>query len=483
MKGRSRATGGGILGLVLLAASACGGGGGDDPQPTPTPEETGRFTVQLLLAAAPDPLQNLDLYRAIVLDANGDEIFNEDFSRDETVQVLGLQPQADVTFVLQGIQGSNTVVSAGNTLPFDLTETFGTTVGLYFAQIDTFSDINGTPEVRDQPAVVTLSDGKALIAGGRVGGVATTSAEIYDPVTDTTTATPAMNAPHAAATAVLIDTNVVLVAGGVDDAENPTSAAEVFVYDPGTSTGTWETVPALTTARTDAGIVGLGSGHGLVAGGFDGGGNPLNTTEVFEWDGANGAWIPGPVLTVERGAPAAFAGAAGQAFIAGGYTGGGGANAYTDTVDFYAYAGGGGTINSGGSISSRRGYMGVTRLADGSVLLLGGREGNMDTTVATTERLMINGNQVTSAGGNDLPSARTHASGGVLADGRVLILGGLSGALPGTVIDDALVYDPGTGNFASFGPSPGPTVGGAVVPLADGTSLVVVDDRVTRYNP
>lgn len=467
---------------LLLAACGSDNNNDDNNQPTPTPEETGRLTIQLTLPQAPDPMANVERFYAALLD--GETVVAEQtFSVEESVQLLGLQPGTDLTFVLEGLDASDAVVSRGVTLPFDLAEENGQSARMYFAQTDVFSQISGSPSTRVGAAVVELDDGRVLIAGGEVDGSVVATAELYDPTTDTVTALPDMNNAHADTPAVIIDDNVVLVAAGRGTGGTATGEADVFVYDPTNATGTWETVPALATARTDAGIIGLGAGHAVVAGGFDGASNALDTVEVFEWDGGAGAWTVGPVLSVERAAPAAFRGAEGVAFIAGGFTGGNGANAYAQTTDRYTWNAGGGTIDAAADISSKRGYCGVVRLEDGSVLLAGGREGNSDTVTATTERIVINGGALSSNGGQNLPSPRANPGGGVMGDGRVLVLGGTSGTLPGAPVDDTLLYDPSSGGFSPLGTSPGTTSGGRAVALPDGTTLVSSDAGVYRYNP
>ena len=86
-------------------------------------------------------------------------------------------------------------------------------------------------------SVTVLPDGKVLVAGGfRSDGTgALASAELYDPGTGTWTAARNMDAPRAGHTATLLPDGMVLVAGGAADGaysdNKPLASAEL--YDPG----------------------------------------------------------------------------------------------------------------------------------------------------------------------------------------------------------------------------------------------------------
>ncbi len=76
-----------------------------------------------------------------------------------------------------------------------------------------------------------LSDGKILVAGGRSGETGrpvSSSAEIYEPLTESWTATESLNVARYAHTATLLDSGEVLVAGGVDASFTAVASAELF---------------------------------------------------------------------------------------------------------------------------------------------------------------------------------------------------------------------------------------------------------------
>src|SRR2546423_114993 len=78
-----------------------------------------------------------------------------------------------------------------------------------------FTSTPGTPINRKSHAAVRLPDGTVLITGGYVGGLASTSAEIYDPTTQTFTAlTTTMLLPRANHEMTLLQNGTVLITGG-----------------------------------------------------------------------------------------------------------------------------------------------------------------------------------------------------------------------------------------------------------------------------
>jgi hypothetical protein len=115
-----------------------------------------------------------------------------------------------------------------------------------------FTPTNGAPATPRQGAVAApLPDGDVLIAGGVDNSADTlASAELYNPVTQTfTTTTDSMTTPRSdAAAAPLPDGEVLIVGGGTNNTRNQTtylSSAEV--YDPTTQTFT-ATTGSLSTA-------------------------------------------------------------------------------------------------------------------------------------------------------------------------------------------------------------------------------------------
>ncbi len=89
---------------------------------------------------------------------------------------------------------------------------------------------------RGGAAAAALADGRVLVAGGQIGGSSfTASAELYDPVAQSWTATGAMATPRVYAAAAPLPDGRVLVVGGYDGA---TALATAEIYNPLTGTFT-----------------------------------------------------------------------------------------------------------------------------------------------------------------------------------------------------------------------------------------------------
>ncbi|KFA89289.1 Kelch repeat-containing protein, partial [Archangium violaceum] len=135
-------------------------------------------------------------------------------------------------------------------------------------------------------------DGRVLVTGGRsaAGGVLA-SAEVYDPVTGTWSATGSLAATRFTHTSTLLPSGKVLVVG------NPASTE---VYDP--ATGTWTTHGSLAKdwGRTDHTATLLPEGKVLIVGGHSVVGF-MASVEVYEDTGAQQAWRP-VVLSVSQAA-------------------------------------------------------------------------------------------------------------------------------------------------------------------------------------
>ncbi len=125
---------------------------------------------------------------------------------------------------------------------------------------------------RTNATATLLDDGRVLVVGGRTGSTleTTATAEIFDPIDNTFSATGSMATSRARHAAERLQNGRVVVIGGVtivgDDA---TTLASVEVWDP--QTDTFSAAPALPRRRDLLTATQLGNGRGiLVAGGRDG---------------------------------------------------------------------------------------------------------------------------------------------------------------------------------------------------------------------
>ena len=121
-----------------------------------------------------------------------------------------------------------------------------------------------------------LSDGRILITGGRDGdGNLVAASEIFDPETQTSSASATLNTARVDHSATVLADGRVLVAGGTGDS-GPLSSAEIF--DPANPGAGFQVVASpMTSARTRHTATLLNNGTVLIAGGETGG-----TAEIFD---------------------------------------------------------------------------------------------------------------------------------------------------------------------------------------------------------
>jgi hypothetical protein len=175
--------------------------------------------------------------------------------------------------------------------------------------------------MRASHTATLLADGRVLVVGGSTvsaqaakGYVNDASAEIYDPVANTWTATPDMSVARSHHSATRLPDGTVLVFGGEDVHYQVGASAEI--YDP--VANTWalpRTLPISPRSQHTATL--LPSGLVLIAGGFDvvlGTLTPLATTELYDpvlhvvtttTDGVTTTVTTGKDFTI--GTPMAFA--------------------------------------------------------------------------------------------------------------------------------------------------------------------------------
>ncbi|MCA1844747.1 MAG: hypothetical protein LC792_16450 [Actinobacteria bacterium] len=169
-------------------------------------------------------------------------------------------------------------------------------------------------------ATVSLADGRVLVLGGRQSApgadsdVYTDGAEIYDPRTGAWTPTRPMTVPRVFHAAGVLASGKVIAAGGRCtggagcDRANHSSSAEL--YDP--ATDTWTATAPMLEARVFAGYLVLPGGRFLMAGGSD-----TPTTEVY--DPERGAWARSTPMKETRSDVQPVLLRPGRVLLAGGY--------------------------------------------------------------------------------------------------------------------------------------------------------------------
>jgi N-acetylneuraminic acid mutarotase len=180
-----------------------------------------------------------------------------------TGDAVALRGGATVTVLLDG-----RVLVAGG-------QSFGVgTAELYDPNTGAWTETGNMSAGRIDHTAVLLPDGRVLVVGGYTydttgnNGTALSSAELYDPDTGTWTATGSMSEARAGHAASPLPDGTVLVAGGQDIRDNAAlgNLATAEVYDP--VSGTWTATAEMNEARYGHNATLLLDGRVLVTGGF-----------------------------------------------------------------------------------------------------------------------------------------------------------------------------------------------------------------------
>lgn len=232
------------------------------------------------------------------------------------------------------------------------------TVEIYEPSFNSWSDAARMIAARQGHSATLLANGKVLVAGGDERSsvrlnLNLSSAEIYDPASNSWSSAGIMTAIRKNHTATLLPSGKVLVAGG-SDGNKALSSAEL--YDP--ASNSWSAIAAMRTPRNANTAALLSNGRAMVMG--DG---PVNV-EIY--DPLNSSWSIGGSLAVTRSSSPATTLANGKVLLAGGVN----ANGYTPSAELY---------NPGNNswlriddMATARAQHSATLLANGKVLVAGG---------------------------------------------------------------------------------------------------------------
>jgi len=271
-----------------------------------------------------------------------------------------------------------------------------------------------------------------------------------------------MNAVRTGHTATLLPSGKVLIAGGdacfffsyyyygnclLDSAE---------VYDAGA--GTFSTTAKMLVTRDFHTATLLNNGKVLVTGGHDA------SAELY--DPTSGTFAATGSMSVGRNSHTATLLASGKVLIAGGQSVSGAlatAELYDPTT---------GTFTVTGTMTAARTSHTATLLANGKVLIAGGSN-SAGATLAATELYDPNSGTIgTFAATGTMAAARTSHTATLLANGKVLVTGGIANIANGVSLSSAEVYDAVAGTFSATGPMMTVRDSHFAILLANGTVLV-----------
>jgi hypothetical protein len=318
-----------------------------------------------------------------------------------------------------------------------------------------FVSVSPMNNARNFHTATLLPNGKVLVAGGFNLG---TSAELYDPATDTWTVTGSLRVARAGSPATLLPNGKVLVAGGSQSGGSLQPSASAELYDP--ATGRWTLTGAMKHARigSSSRATLLPNGKVLVAFGDSSGNSELYDPASGTWTltgspSAGGVWGPltllanGKVLAgsnlydpatgtwTTTGAPStnryntATLLLNGKVLVAGGYG--------TFTAELYDPDSG--TWSATGSLTWDRDFCRATMLRNGQVLVTGGYQQETDTPMSSGEVY-----DPTTGTWTEIPMNEPHFehTATLLANGKVLIAGGNGWNV--SLLSSAELYEPDT---------------------------------------
>ncbi len=357
--------------------------------------------------------------------------------------------------------------------PFDQKREPGATI--YFTegfQLDNWKIFNSPGEASNLPggrvggAIVNLTPGLSrsdpayepplqswLYTGGSStdGGPGTSYLAVQIVNTETAETTTSSAAPFTAMldarsyhTATVLDDGRVLIAGGFDAGGNPLATTEI--YDPATHNIT--SGPSLLTARARHSAVRLASGQVAFFGGVGAGGATLSACEtyVFSPEGSpQSANVALPDLAVAQHTLHARLLPDQRVLVAGGVSAGGTAVQTAEVLNplFDADPADPTTKNPRfeevGSMGDARMFASATTLHDGNILFAGGSASPAKTTLEVFNWINRQFEPVVGDDAN-MEIGRTQHAAALLGDGTVVLAGGITDTDGGTLIADADVF-------------------------------------------
>ena len=238
---------------------------------------------------------------------------------------------------------------------------------------------------------------------------------------------------------------------------NYNETAELF--DPVKSE--WVFTSDMSEQRRSPGLFELPDGRVMVAGGMSGQRDPLASTEI--WDPATGEWAPGPTMNRAHDLMGAVTLPDGRLMMIGGASKDEDGLQVSLTAESEIFDPETNTWSETAPMLERRVNQTATLLADGRVLVVGG--GKVDGPYIKTAEIYDPATDAWTAT-PEMSRGRAFHSTTLLADGRVLVVGGRG------KVRQAEIYDPATDAWGPAGETMDARSEHSAVLLADGTVLV-----------
>lgn len=316
---------------------------------------------------------------------------------------------------------------------------------------------------RYQHTATLLPSGKVLVSGG-VGTSPLASAELYDPAGNSWSPAGSFSAARCLHAATLLPNGKVLLSGGLD--ASTLSLASTESYDPGSNSwaAAGSTAP-LATSRAEHTATLLPSGQLIVAGGIHRLSSSfvnLNSTELY--DPAANTWSGGASSLGAVASHQALLLADGRLVL----LGNGQVQVYTPASNSWNA----GLIPMLSSVTS----LSSTLLLDGRILSVDGTDTSSSRSISSVEAF-DSSSGTSSAVGQPYP-AKAQVWAGSLADGRVLVAGGLvdptadPAASPLSLGNSVQIYTPSLGTWVAGKTMGTPRYQSGVAILASGKLLV-----------
>ena len=318
-----------------------------------------------------------------------------------------------------------------------------------------------------------LEDGRVLVAGGSypIGNLwgELASAELYDPSTRTWAATGPMSVARRPGFTERLADGRVIVVGGSTGFPGATAQALVEVYD--AAVGGFSRTADLVSPRFDFAGAKLLDGSVLVLGGFIT--NDLATSSAERLDVETLTWFEVAPMHEKRALTAATTLADGRVLVSGG-----GDNPYLTgnvvhaSAELYDGAADRWDLLPAAMNTARYGHT-ATLVEGGRVLVTGGADGPQGITVHGSLELLDVAAATWSPVSANLTAPRWHHGATLLPNGRVLMVGGYSASFNPSTTRKGDLADVETGSLVALGELATPHTLETSTLLADGTVLVV----------